>query len=57
MASSVELMKLHRNLDAKWVLPVAALVDSSPYAGSVKNLVDLFLRFCWKPQDPSKLPP
>ncbi len=57
MASSVELMKLHRNLDAKWVLPVAALVDSSPYAGSVKNLVDLFLRFYWKPQDPSKLPP
>ncbi len=45
------------NVEAKWVFLAAEIVDIAPIGGSIKNVIDLFLRFCWKPQDLSKLSP
>ncbi len=43
--------------NVEWVSPVAQIMDIFPFVGSVKNVIDLFLRFCWKPENPAELPP
>ena len=45
------------NIDAGWVMYVAEVVDIFPIAGNIKNLLDLFLRYHWNPEDPTKLSP